>query len=325
MMTRHCRLIIVFTVLLGALPLWGQQLDRLQRNQVAAVVNNTVITAGMVDDNISIPPNAQVLPDVMERFRASTLETLINMELVLQEYNEQKFSLPDSIFQQRIKEAMHRDGFPTRSSLVRKLKADGKTYEEYAREQREQIIRRIMLTEFASPKGIVISPRRIENYYIANKNQYRRDVQIRLQMIAISSQKHGAEASRQLADEIHTKLMGGDSFSEMASIYSDLYAETGGLRDELDKKGTSSEPGTLPKPLEDVAFSLERGQISEVIQHNNISWIIRCAEIQQQELRSLADVRDEIEKTLMDQEHKAREQKWYRKLRDKAYISKVAF
>ncbi|MED6326040.1 MAG: hypothetical protein VYE14_01660, partial [Verrucomicrobiota bacterium] len=49
-MMRHSRLIIVFTVILVVLPLWGQELNREQRNSVAAVVNNKVITAGMVLD-----------------------------------------------------------------------------------------------------------------------------------------------------------------------------------------------------------------------------------------------------------------------------------
>ena len=49
----------------------------------------------------------------------------------------------------------------------------------------------IMLGEFALTKGIVISPRRIEEHYIANKNQYRRDVEIQLQMIVLSESKNG--------------------------------------------------------------------------------------------------------------------------------------
>ena len=47
-MMRHSRLIIVFTVILGVLPLWGQVLEREARNSVAAVVNKKVITAGAV-------------------------------------------------------------------------------------------------------------------------------------------------------------------------------------------------------------------------------------------------------------------------------------
>ena len=111
----------------------------------------------------------------------------------------------------------------------------------------------------------------------------------------------------------------------MAEVYSDLYADAGGFRPERDKKASVEESGTLHKSLEDVAFALGRGQISGVVQHGNQCWILRCDEIQQKELRSLAEVRDEIEDALMDEEIKARRQKWFNKLRAKAYISERSF
>jgi len=81
----------------------------------------------------------------------------------------------------------------------------------------------------------------------------------------------------------------------------------------------------LDKALEALAFSLGQGQISEVVQHDNRCWILRCDEIHQKELRSLADVRDEIEDALMKIESDARKQKWFNKLRAKAYVKTRSF
>ena len=326
-MMRYSRLVIVFTVILGVLPLWGQVLERVARNNVAAVVNKKVITAGVVlDASTQYLAGQRRTTEALEKAKSDALNALINRELVLQEYGEQNFNLPDSIFEKRIKDRMLQEGYPTRASLVRALKSRGMTYDEYARRQREEIIFMIMLGEFASTKGIVISPRRIEEHYIANKNQYRRDVEIQLQMIVLSESKHeGAEATRRLADEIHSKFVDGDSFTQLAQLYSDSYASTNGFRPERDKKSSGGKSGTLHKMLEDVAFALGRGQISGVVQHDNQCWILRCDEIQQKELRSLAEVRDEIEDALMDEEIKSRRQKWFNKLRAKAYISERSF
>ena len=325
--TRHySRLIILFALILGVSPLCGQQF---RQNRVAAIVNKKIITAGTVLDHVRknfLNTNEPITPRRLEEAKSVALSDLVNRELVLQEYKEQKFSLPDSIFEKRIKDTMLQNGFPTRASLVRALKREGKTYDEHAREQRERIIVMIMLGEFASTKGIVISPRKIENYYIANKNQFRRDVEIKLQMIVLNESDHGGkDATSRLANEIHAKLTSGESFSQMARIYSDLYAQSSGFRADWDKKSIAGMPGTLDKALEALAFSLGQGQISEVVQHDNRCWILRCDEIHQKELRSLADVRDEIEDALMKIESDARKQKWFNKLRAKAYVKTRSF
>ena len=95
--------------------------------------------------NILSAPSA-----VLERQKEIARNNLIVRELVLQEYKEKQFSVPDSIFDQRIKENMQKNGFPTRESLIVDLRNKGKTYDEFAREQREQMIFNIMLSEFVS-------------------------------------------------------------------------------------------------------------------------------------------------------------------------------
>ena len=331
-MTRsYSRLIFVFAVALSALPLWGQQFGATKQvNSIAAIVNSKIITAGMVYEQLrkNGPVNILSAPSaVLERQKEIARNNLIVQELVLQEYKEKQFSVPDSIFDQRIKENMQKNGFPTRESLIVDLRNKGKTYDEFAREQREQMIFNIMLSEFVSTKGIVISPRKIENYYIANKNQYRKDSEIKLRMITLANSKHlGPEATRRLADEIHTKLADAESFAQMAQIHSDdQHAREGGLRPGWESKSKPDKPGTLRKQLEQAAFSLGQGQVSPVIQLGGGCWIIRCEEIRQQELRSLADVRDEIEDVLKSVERNAREQRWFGKLQTKAHIERFQY
>ena len=331
-MTRsYSRLIFVFAVALSALPLWGQQFGATKRvNSIAAIVNSKIITAGMVFEQLrkNGPVNLSSYPAaVVERHKKAALNNLIVRELVLQEYKEKQFSVPDSIFDQRIKENMQKNGFPTRESLIVDLRNKGKTYDEFAREQREQMIFNIMLSEFVSTKGIVISPRKIENYYIANKNQYRKDSEIKLRMITLVNSKHGGpEATRRLADEIHTKLADAESFAQMAQIHSDdQHAREGGLRPGWESKAKPDKPGTLRKELEQAAFSLGQGQVSPVIQLGDGCWIIRCEGIRHQELRSLADVRDEIEDVLKSAERNAREQRWFGKLQTKAHIERFQY
>ena len=104
-MMRHSRLDNRIHRDLGVLPLWGQELNREQRNSVAAVVNKKVITAGNgVRSSRNLSQAKLPTIEALEQAKVKALNALINRELVLQEYGEQKFTLPDSIFEKRIKD-----------------------------------------------------------------------------------------------------------------------------------------------------------------------------------------------------------------------------
>ncbi|MAZ13403.1 MAG: hypothetical protein CMO71_11450 [Verrucomicrobiales bacterium] len=323
MLGRNFILIFLIAFTLIKTGLFAQQSSREFKNGIAAIVNNTVITAESVLRELPMEVSRVYfsLPlSEREKYKQLALRGLIQKELMLNEYREKNYNLPDSIFEQRIKETIQREGY-TRSSLIKNLRAKGQTYDEYAKDYREQVIYSIMRSEFISTKGIVISPRKIEEYYIANKNQYRQDREIKLRMIVLENAKHGGEEStRVLADEIYAKLADAESFTQMAQIHSDQNNANGGLRIQWDKKG-----GSLHPSLEKVAFALGQGQVSSVVQLPNACFIMRCEEIRQTKLKSLSEVKDEIEDNLIEQARKERADKWFKKLEAKAHIQTFSF
>ena len=303
--------------------LCSQQSSREFNNGIAAIVNNKVITAETVLRELPMEVSRvfESLPiSEREKYKQFALRGLIRKELMLNEYREKNYNLPDSIFEQRIKETIQREGH-TRSSLIKNLRSQGQTFDEYAKDYREQMIHSIMRSEFISTKGIVISPRKIEEYYIANKNKYRQDREIKLRIIVLENAKHGGvESTRILADEIYAKLADAESFTQMAQIHSDRNNASGGLRPQWDKKG-----GSLHPSLEKAAFALEQGQVSSVVQISIGCFIMRCEEIRQTKLKSLSEVRDEIEDNLIEQTRKEREDRWFKKLEAKAHIQTFSF
>ena len=303
--------------------LCAQQPSRGFNNGIAAIVNNKVITAETVLRELPMEVSRvfESLPiSEREKYKQFALRGLIRKELMLNEYREKNYNLPDSIFEQRIKETIQREGH-TRSSLIKNLRSQGQTFDEYAKDYREQMIHSIMRSEFISTKGIVISPRKIEEYYIANKNKYRQDREIKLRIIVLENAKHGGvESTRILADEIYAKLADAESFTQMAQIHSDRNNASGGLRPQWDKKG-----GSLHPSLEKAAFALGQGQVSSVVQISIGCFIMRCEEIRQTKLKSLSEVRDEIEDNLIEQTRKEREDRWFKKLEAKAHIQTFSF
>ena len=238
-MTRYLsRLIVVFAAVLLARPAVGQTAPA-RRNSIVAEVNDKIITQQMVTDAMrreaellrrQYARQPQLLGQKYTQLQADTLEALIRRELVLREYQEKGYKLPESIIEQRIQEDIRAE-YGNRVTLIKSLQQSDMTYEEFARYQREKIIQMVMRGQFISKANIVISPRQIEEYYVANKDAFRSGVEIRLRIIFLDAKKHGgAEDTRKLADEIHRVLQTGDSFAGVASVYSDQNRATGGLR-----------------------------------------------------------------------------------------------
>ena len=322
------RLLVACAAVLLACEAVGQA-PSARRNGIVAEVNDKIITRQMVIDAMRREADLlrrqyaarqpQLYGQKYTQLQAYTLEALIRRELVLREYQEKDYKLPESIIEQRILEDIRAE-YGNRVTLIKSLQQSDMTYEEFARLQREKIIQMVMRGQFISKANIVISPRQIEEYYVVNKDKFRSGVEIRLRIIFLDAKKHGdAEDTRKLADEIHRVLQTGDSFAGVASIYSDQNRATGGLREEWIQRGI------LAPALEKAAFALGQGQFSPVVATPQGCFILRCEEISQAKLKSLAEVRGQIEQTLLEAEQQAREDKWFERLKRKSHVRQFSF
>ncbi len=321
------RLLVACAAVLLACEAVGQT-PSAHRNSIVAEVNDKIITRQMVTDAMrreaellrrQYARQPQLFGQKYTQLQADTLEALIRRELVLREYQEKGYKLPESIIEQRIQEDIRAE-YGNRVTLIKSLQISDMTYEEFARFQREKIIQMVMRGQFISKANIVISPRQIEEYYVANRDAFRSGVEIRLRIIFLDAKKHGgAEDTRKLADEIHRVLQTGDSFAGVASVYSDQNRATGGLRPEWIQRGV------LAPALEKAAFALGQGQVSPVVATPQGCFILRCEEMSQANLKSLAEVRGQIEQTLLETEQQAREDKWFERLKRKSHVRQFSF
>ena len=93
--------------------LCSQQSSRGFNNGIAAIVNNKVITAESVLRELPMEVSRvySSLPiSEKEKYKQLALRGLIQKELMLNEYREKNYNLTDSIFEQRIKETIKREG-----------------------------------------------------------------------------------------------------------------------------------------------------------------------------------------------------------------------
>jgi peptidyl-prolyl cis-trans isomerase SurA len=122
------------------------------------------------------------------------------------------------------------------------------------------------------------------------------------------------DLQRKLAEEILAKLDAGEGFESLARAYSEgKEAREGGDWGWIGRD-------ILRKELNETAFSLKAGQHSRVIETAEGYYILEVDIVKSPHTTPLAEVRDEIEKTLLEEQRTKMQEDWVKGLRTKAYI-----
>ncbi len=291
---------------------------------VAAVVNSNVITYGQIREMLMFrqrslgdnPDNDEVRAKMKESQEAA-LKDLIDRQLIIDEFKSQGFQIPEYVVDDRINTVIRQEFGGDRTAFVRTLRAQGFSLSRFREIEREKIIVQAM-RQRAVRSDFVISPDKVEAYYRKNVAQYSTPEEIRLSMIVLrpgeDSSDNPVEAKRAMAQEIRTKLADGADFPGMAQMYSDdSTGELGGDWGWIDRK-------TLNEKLNNIAFSLKPGELSDVVQIGDSFYIMRVEARKAATTRPLAELREEISKKLFEEERVRLQEQWLETLRKKAFI-----
>ena len=168
--------------------------------------------------------------------------------------------------------------------------------EEQVKFQRQNLLAQAMFDDIQS--GIKVDDSLINLYYNAHKNEYE---SVRAKHILIrvkGAPMPGAEGKPELTDEqalakaqeIRKKLADGGDFAAIAKAESD---DTGSAKQGGDLG--EFRHGMMVPPFEQAAFSLKIGEVSEPVKSPFGYHIIV---VQEHKVKTLADVRPDIEKSL---------------------------
>jgi peptidyl-prolyl cis-trans isomerase SurA len=311
-----CLLLCAFAAVLA----WSASAQPVELNGVAARVNEAVITKKDVETRIAadLPFLAQqyrtpqALNQKVTELRQTHLEALIEEQLILHEFKTAGYNLPESYIDDQVNKAIREVG--GRATLTKTLQAQNRTYESFRKEIRDKTVLREMRRQNV-PFDPVISPHKIETYYLEHRDQFKVEDQIKLRMIVVTNRPSAAGFSaKKLADEIIKKIEEGVPFAEMAKIYSQ-----GSQSGEGGDWGWV-ERSVLRTDLAEKAFALKAGQRSSVIEAQDGCYIMLVEGVQPAHAKSLAEVREEIESTLKDEEVRRLRKKWIDQLKNKSFV-----
>lgn len=305
-----------------------------QRNEVmdgiAAIVNDDIVTISQLRELTMARETAMRemfsgddLVREVKKMRESALQDLIDRQLIIQEFRKKELSIPDHVITDRVQSIIRQEFGGDRQAFVRTLQAQGYSLNRFRELEREKIIVQAMRQANAKD-DFIITPKQVQAFYERNKPAYSTPEEIRLRMIvlregggdsALEGDLPGQGDKRAMAQEIRDKLVNGADFSRMASMYSEdpTTAEVGGDWGWIQRE-------TLNEQLTRAAFALGAGQISPVVQLGDSYYILLVEERKPARVKPLAEVKEQIEMNLMQEERSKAQERWMETLRKNAFI-----
>jgi len=242
-----------------------------------------------------------------------SLERLLDRQLILHEFKSLKVpeTMLDSAVDGEIQQEIQ-SRYMDRMTLQKTLQAEGITIEAHRKQIRERIIISFLSHKNVSSE-VIISPHKVEAFYMAHTNDFKMQDEVKLRMIVLTNTPSlEAPQPRKLAEEILAKLKEGTEFGQLAAVYSQV--------PQRREKGEWSERAILRKEIADAAFKLKAGEYSDVIETSDGCYIILVEDIKSSHMKSLGEVRDQIEGTLKLEEHARLEKQWLAKLKKKTFV-----
>ena len=242
-----------------------------------------------------------------EDFEEATAQELLQEKLIqfLQTFlvvSDQEVMDQYTYFNQKVKIGFVR--FPSKDYMD-SIKIDQalmtKFFEEHKEEYRFPEKVKIAYLAF-NPKDfrdqVKLDDQEIEYYYEDNQDQFMREKEVRARHILFSVP---SDASAQQEEKIKGKALSvlekaraGQDFSELAKEYSEDIS----TKDQGGDLGYFSR-GRMIRPIEEAAFNVEKGQVSDLFKTTFGYHIVKVEDIREESINDLEDVRDQISDILI--------------------------
>jgi len=314
-------LVLLFTLFARLGPtLWAQEPVLL--DEIVARVNEEIITLtdlkkelrGLRSSLRQENRSPELLEQAFQREKQDLLRTMIQNEMLVQRAEE--FGIPDSVEPEvgKILEEMRKEsGIPNMEVLDQYLRQQGSSLEEYRTSLKQRLVIDAFLQQSVYSKLTLLTPE-IEAYYQENIERYTEKAEVELQEILFLSEGEDQAQLRKKAQEVLSQLQAGASFEDLAKRLSDgpTASQGGGIG--------RFKRGSMAAPVEEVAFQLEEGAVSGIIETEYGLQIIKVVSQVPARERPLEEVRSEISMQLYQRKAQPELKKFFDTLIEQTYI-----
>lgn len=321
----HLVLIFMTGLLLGDLVYAAEQ-----EEPAAAIVNGENIPIShlnrelqkvmMSNPALGTEENTEENTVVLQKMQQEILSYLIDRELIVQE--GRKLGLDVQAAEVNGELEGIKENFPSQDAFVQALDQQGLTEKRlYGLIKRELTVRKVR-TEEVNPTAKPITDADVAEFYEANKEKLVEPEKVSASHILIKVDADASDQERVVAkskiQDVLKEARSGSDFAELAKKYSQCpSASQGGELGYF-------ESGKMVEPFGKTAFSLQPGEISDIVETQFGYHIILLKDKEPRKQLKLEDVSKRIRQFLYDQEMDIALEKWLEPIREKASI-KILF
>ena len=253
----------------------------------------------------------------LQAVREKVLERLIENELIFQKASKADAAVPEDQIEAEFKRL--KDGFPSEAEFASVLKETGVSEAEL----KAQLRRTLIVTRFVDREvlaGIEVKDEEVRRYYDQNPAEMVRPEAVRLSQIMVrvppSASQAARAAARQKIEAILKEIRAGEDFATLARRHSEgPEAASGGDAGLLLK-------GKGPPAIEKVAFSLEPGTASDIIESRLGLHIIKVASRRPGGPIPFEEAKEAIRARLLARERQARIHTYVDRLKEQAKVER---
>jgi peptidyl-prolyl cis-trans isomerase SurA len=292
-------------------------------NGIAAIAEDKIITVDDVRREITplIPQvrreatNEQEFNEKLQALEDNAIQNLIDRVLIIKDFQkDDKKHVPVSFIDNQIADQLTDEFDNDRSKFLAYLRSRGTTMRDYRKEVEEDIIYHYMMHQQQKSQSVV-SPIRIEQFYKENKDKFYQDDSVHLRLIQLSrapGEADGALIGK--ADAILLRLRSGEKFEDLAKEYSaDSRRAKGGdwgWQKRSDLKPEFSEP----------LFAIKTGECTDPVVTPEGCFLLYADDRKYAGIQPLDEVRDQIERILVQQMGRESGDRWLERLRRNGYV-----
>lgn len=300
-------------------------------DRVVAVVNDEVITLSELERQgqeyfarVKARAPEGEMDLALEKVRKEVLSGLIDRAIVRQQAEKLSINVAEEEIDAAVDQIMARNN-ATLDEFRRELASMHISEQQYRDNIRDQILRS-KLINYEVRSRIVIVEDDIRKYYEQEYTQEKEESGYHILQMGftwrntITLEEAGfdtREAAKAKAEEIHAKVLEGESFKSLAHTFSNFPSAADGGDIGIFAKDE------MAHYMKDVILQMKPGEVSPIIENGNAFQFFKLLSVREGDIIEKApyeSVKDEIRDILYREEMEQQYNNWIKSLREEAYI-----